>query len=97
MRNKYWANLVGKLNLACTCEEHNSMLAHCWPQIDLVSTLVNFIARYCYVVGWLTFFSRVKGALNFRSSRKMGMFACKELSLDQARVLKIVVAKNSCS
>ena len=29
--------------------------------------------------------------------RKTGMFACKEASLDQARVLKIVVAKNSCS
>ena len=28
---KYWANLVGKLKLACACEEHNSMLAHCWP------------------------------------------------------------------
>ena len=65
------------------------------PQIDLVSTLVNFIARYCYVVRWLAFFFRVKGALNFRSFSKL--FACKEASLDQARVLKIVVAKNSCS
>ena len=69
---KYWANLVGKLKLARTCEEHNSMLAHCWPQIDLVSTLVNFIARYCYVVRWLTFcFFRVKGALKFRSFSKL--------------------------
>ena len=105
MRNKYWANLDGKLKLACTCtcEEHNSMLAYCWPQIDLVSTLVNFIARYCYVVRWLTFFFSCEGCIKFPlifkivESPKMGMFACKEASLDQARVLKIVVAKNSCS
>ena len=100
---KYWANLVGKLKLACTCEEHNSMLAHCWPQIDLVATLVNFIARSCYVVRWLTFFffsceGCIKFPLIFKIvERKMGMFACKEASLDQARVLKIAVAKNSCS
>ena len=99
---KYWANLVGKLKLACTCEEHNGMLAHCWPQIDLVSTLVNFIPRYCYVVLWLTFLFSCEGCIKFPLifkivERKMGMFACKEASLDQARVLKIVVAKNSCS
>ena len=32
------------------CEQHNSMLAHCWPQIDFVSILANFFASYCYVV-----------------------------------------------
>ena len=102
MRKKYWANLVGKLKLACTCEEHNSMLAHCWPQIDLVSTLVNFYRTLLLCRSLANTFFSCEGCIKFPLifkivERKMGMFACKKASLDQARVLKIVVAKNSCS
>ena len=30
----------------CVCERHNNMLADCWQQIELVSSLANFFSRW---------------------------------------------------
>ena len=88
------------------CEEHNSMLAHCWLKIDFVSLLANFFASYCYVVHTRQLLANIcfscekcfKASLIFIFVQsKTGMFAQKKASSNQVRALKIVVAKNSCS